>query len=374
MTKAQAAEILGVPANASAAEVRRRYQELFTDLQVRLTNAPTAQLRKRYQEGLRDSRTACEVLAPGALGGSAADDLPSAQPSEPARMPSPAERSAWVPSVTRGGAGESPGLSRGTVVLGGIAIALATVAAFLGVERAARRDPPPVAPVAQVTPTPGAYLLVAADAACTVEVDGEAKGTAHVRQPLRVPAAIGRHIVKATSLDHSASWQEDAEVGGPGETLVFVNIASDIELAKHLAAGEAAAAAEAIDDLKRQRRTMGDIRSIATAVEAFGIDFGRYPPSGGPAVDPLLPGRGVSLAGMAGHISPTYIKSVPMADGWNSWFLYATDTPAGGYIIESAGKDGLLQPQPPLGPTNDPNADIIYRNGDFIQWPKEEHR
>ncbi|MBK9376148.1 MAG: hypothetical protein IPN03_21095 [Holophagales bacterium] len=50
MTKQEAAEILGIPVTATAEEVRRRYQEVFSDFQIRLTNAPTAQLRKTYQE------------------------------------------------------------------------------------------------------------------------------------------------------------------------------------------------------------------------------------------------------------------------------------------------------------------------------------
>lgn len=144
MTKAQAAEILGVPANASAAEVRRRYQELFTDLQVRLTNAPTAQLRKRYQEGLRDSRTACEVLAPGALGGSAADDLPSAQPSEPAGTPEPQLSGHGAPPP-RAAAATSPGLPISTVVFAGAAVAFATLAAFLWADRGKGPAPSPSA-------------------------------------------------------------------------------------------------------------------------------------------------------------------------------------------------------------------------------------
>jgi hypothetical protein len=47
--------------------VRRRYQKLYNDFQVRLTNAPTPALKKMYQKNIQDLRTACDVLCPGAL-------------------------------------------------------------------------------------------------------------------------------------------------------------------------------------------------------------------------------------------------------------------------------------------------------------------
>jgi predicted component of type VI protein secretion system len=67
MTEAEAAEILGLWPGSPAEEVRRRYQKLYNDFQVRLTNAPTPSLKKMYQKSIQDLRTACDVLCPGAL-------------------------------------------------------------------------------------------------------------------------------------------------------------------------------------------------------------------------------------------------------------------------------------------------------------------
>jgi pSer/pThr/pTyr-binding forkhead associated (FHA) protein len=65
MTRAQAAELLGVAVGTPAAEVRRQYQKLHNDLQVRMTNTPSPSLKRMYQKNLQELKLACEVLAPG---------------------------------------------------------------------------------------------------------------------------------------------------------------------------------------------------------------------------------------------------------------------------------------------------------------------
>src|SRR5512140_712723 len=68
----------------------------------------------------------------------------------------------------------------------------------------------------------------------------------------------------------------------------------------------------------KQRKSMGDIRSIATAVEAYAVDFNRYPPAGGvtypvgTAYPTVTLGTNVST-----YVSPTYIRVTPLSDGWN---------------------------------------------------------
>ena len=65
MTPAQAAELLGIAAGTAPAEVRRQYQKLHNDLQVRMTNTPSPSLKRMYQKNLQELKLACEVLAPG---------------------------------------------------------------------------------------------------------------------------------------------------------------------------------------------------------------------------------------------------------------------------------------------------------------------
>jgi pSer/pThr/pTyr-binding forkhead associated (FHA) protein len=65
MTPAQAAEILGLAAGTPPADVRRQYQKLHNDLQVRMTNTPSPSLKRMYQKNLQELKLACELLAPG---------------------------------------------------------------------------------------------------------------------------------------------------------------------------------------------------------------------------------------------------------------------------------------------------------------------
>jgi general secretion pathway protein G len=127
----------------------------------------------------------------------------------------------------------------------------------------------------------------------------------------------------------------------------------------------------------KQRRTMGDIRTSATAIEAYAVDMNRYPPSAGSYDLPAgLTAATTVGANMYKYVSPTYVKSVPLADGWNSWFLYSTDANGTVYALFSGAKDGVAAGASgtPVGPTTDFNQDIVYANGSFLQWPEGVQR
>jgi hypothetical protein len=79
MTREEAADLLNVQVNASLDEVKKRYQDLFTDFQIRLTNAPTPNLKKTYQKNLQEFLDACTLMYPGLV--LETQDLPSSQPS-----------------------------------------------------------------------------------------------------------------------------------------------------------------------------------------------------------------------------------------------------------------------------------------------------
>lgn len=124
----------------------------------------------------------------------------------------------------------------------------------------------------------------------------------------------------------------------------------------------------------KQRRSMGDIRSIATAVEAYAVDFNRYPPSAGTGF--TMPANltiNTSMNVLRGYIAPTYIRVVPMADGWNSWFLYGVANNNNDYGLVSTARNGATETAR-YGPTTDFNADIIYVNGQFVQYPEGVQR
>ena len=121
----------------------------------------------------------------------------------------------------------------------------------------------------------------------------------------------------------------------------------------------------------KQKRTMADMRSIATAWEARATDTNRYNAAGNLS---SLPDVDMS-SGLAGALTPTYIKQLPKADGWgNPWIMmadygFSDSTAAQVYMIRSTGKDGAEDDEPGGG-TSDFNADIIYSNGSFLQSPE----
>lgn len=128
----------------------------------------------------------------------------------------------------------------------------------------------------------------------------------------------------------------------------------------------------------KQRKSMGDIRSIATAIEAYAVDFNRYPPAAftfGSGAGAGLPAPTATLTNIAVYCSPTYIRVVPLADGWNSWFLYTADSNGSLYGLVSAAKNGTRDDNPAGGgPTTDFNSDIVYINGQFVQYPEGVQR
>ncbi len=102
-------------------------------------------------------------------------------------------------------------------------------------------------------------------------------------------------------------------------------------------------------DRGRQRRSMADMRNIATATGTVRVDTGNY---------------AANLAALA----PTYMQVAPLNDGWGNAFQYVTG--ANTYTITSLGSDGAAGPAPPATWINDPyDPDIVLTDGQFTQAP-----
>jgi type II secretion system protein G len=121
----------------------------------------------------------------------------------------------------------------------------------------------------------------------------------------------------------------------------------------------------------KQKRTMGDMRSLATAIEAYAVDNNVYPPStcsNGLFTDyaaAVMTDTNLTV------LTPTYIAQVPRQDGWGHFMLYNVTAPGDNYNLVSYGRDGSKTPSTPrCGSTTDFNDDIIYSNGTFLQWPE----
>ena len=124
----------------------------------------------------------------------------------------------------------------------------------------------------------------------------------------------------------------------------------------------------------KQKRTMADMRAIATAWEARATDMNSYAASGATAF--TFWGTGMTFNSMLGLLTPTYIKSMPQKDGWGRDYGFAMDLPIGSasqaYSIRSQGKDGKWEGASYNVGTSTQNfdCDLVYSNGSFIQWPE----
>ncbi len=73
-------EILGLNEQATPSEIQKRYQELYDDYNIRLTNAPTPALKKLYQKNLQEIEDAYSKLNIGKPSHADNSSLPSSRP------------------------------------------------------------------------------------------------------------------------------------------------------------------------------------------------------------------------------------------------------------------------------------------------------
>jgi len=114
----------------------------------------------------------------------------------------------------------------------------------------------------------------------------------------------------------------------------------------------------------RQKRTMADLRSLSTALEAYATDTNHYPPGNTPAdLTPVL--------------TPTYAKVLPAVDGWGTAFRYECwpEKECTSYAVASAGGDKVfehdsLQEYTAGTQTTKFDADLVFSNGNFLQYPE----
>lgn len=107
---------------------------------------------------------------------------------------------------------------------------------------------------------------------------------------------------------------------------------------------------DAIDRAK-QRRTMGDMRSLVTANGTYMVDNQQYAPA---------------LADLQGS---EYLQIVVLNDAWGNALVYQTNQT--NYTLTSLGRDGAVGPAPPVPWINDPfEPDLIVADGMFTQFPE----
>ena len=115
----------------------------------------------------------------------------------------------------------------------------------------------------------------------------------------------------------------------------------------------------------KAKRTMADMRSVATSIEAFAVDNDQYP---GPT-DGFLP-----VESLTGQLEPIYIRTLPRTDAWGGELLYWSNTST--YRLVSKGTDGELdrdwlgEIESSLGDA--PGRDILYVDGSFVVSPDHD--
>ena len=111
-------------------------------------------------------------------------------------------------------------------------------------------------------------------------------------------------------------------------------------------------------DRGKQKRTMADMRSIGTSVEAYAVDSNHYPTA-------------ANIGAVETVLEPVYIGTLPLVDGWQNAMVFVPGaTPGAGYTVRSVGKDGATEGAPAGGSTGDFDCDILFVNGQFVQWPE----
>ncbi|GAC1399648.1 MAG: hypothetical protein NVSMB68_14920 [Thermoanaerobaculia bacterium] len=133
----------------------------------------------------------------------------------------------------------------------------------------------------------------------------------------------------------------------------------------------------------KQKRTMADMRTIATAWEARATDTNKYNAAG--AITAITRcSNSIDRGGLSGAVTPTYIKLLPRTDGWGNLLRFYADEPwndpdnAATYIVWSAAKNGDSAGSSGWdatatsqgGATTNFNDDILFSNGVFIQYPE----
>ena len=132
----------------------------------------------------------------------------------------------------------------------------------------------------------------------------------------------------------------------------------------------------------KQKRTMADMRTIATAWEARATDVNKYNAAGAISAISACTSS-IAVGSLSGALSPTYIKLLPNKDGWGNKLKFYTDQPwndpkpAQNYIVWSAAKNGDsagtaagFDSSAAGGATTNFNDDILFSNGVFLQYPE----
>lgn len=115
----------------------------------------------------------------------------------------------------------------------------------------------------------------------------------------------------------------------------------------------------------RSQQAMADLRSVATACEAYFVDRNAYPAAR-------------SMDELARILEPKYLQTCPRRDGWGIPYSYFTRKVEGAgpqsYRIVCSGSDRVVETKDPWsypeGATTNYADDIVYSDGIFVRYPE----
>jgi hypothetical protein len=134
--------------------------------------------------------------------------------------------------------------------------------------------------------------------------------------------------------------------------------------------------AQVLEDQEKKRpwrRTMSQIRSVATALEAYAIDHEERYPNG-------------DYASLKALLAPTYLSTFPEKDIWGHAYAYVVSPDGSSYRLVSSGSDGNFEwdsrrivtaksgddesdEAPATRYRERLEDDVIFENGSFLQAP-----
>ncbi len=115
----------------------------------------------------------------------------------------------------------------------------------------------------------------------------------------------------------------------------------------------------------RQKRTMGDMKTIANGLESYDVDNGFYPQTG------------TIVSDLKQYLEPFHIQKLPLRDGWNNDFRYAVSSTYDVYSVRSYGRNrtedapSATETYYVVNTLSDFDKDIIICNGQFTWAPKQ---
>lgn len=122
----------------------------------------------------------------------------------------------------------------------------------------------------------------------------------------------------------------------------------------------------------RQKRTMADMRTIASAWESRATDVNSYAAAG---VNITWPTATQDVSVLDTSLTPTYIKKLPQYDGWGTKVRVGWTTEGDSYAVKSFGADktdnteSTTSTTAPITTANF-DCDIVFSEGNFVMYPE----